>query len=770
MNWLQRIFNSFVTDKPEQVKESQAKIIASMQSVGRAVVTPRNYENFSKEGYEKNVMVYQAVNKIALACSSIEWSLFSSTDNGKKFDEVLQHPLLDLIKNPNPMQGWASFIESVVGFYCISGNTYIQSTRLTESGPPLELYPLRPDRMKIIPGALGFPEAYQFNVGQEKLKFPVIYKDGRLWSDILHVKTFHPSNDYYGLSPIEPAILSIDQHNEAGTWNISLLQNQARPSGVLSMDATDQNPSGTLDDEQFARLKQMMDQQYTGKNNAGRPLLLEGGLKWQQISLSPQQMDFLENKNVSARDIALAFGVPPLLLNISNDNTFANYKEARIAFYEDTVLNVIGKIRDELNSWLVPQFGDEKLFLDFNKDSIPALVEKRMMLFETVKQNKELSFNEKRELLGYDTIEGFDVFVFGSGDRVVSSDSPDFDSINSTGNAMANSQGDQQDDTSSQQDNEDTDPPPDEDLPADEEEEQRSLSRSELEKKSDQELVSEIKFFRPVNSAERREAYVRHNLLVERQEKKLQADLETVFEEFADDVADLAEKTDRTLWEFAMYKLTDSYDSRLEETIAPHLRNTLTIFGEEILKQGKSVGDLDLEIKAKADNRFLFFLNQYVKNHTAELVKGLNETQKKQIKRVIKRVFKDEEEALIGNGTVEEPDPVPFDPVKEISSKVKGINRSRAKTIARTETGIASSSAALEAADAIEFDGEKEWISVQDSRVRKDPDHADHKSMNEVRVGIKDTFHVAPNAEMRGPRLDGPAEQVINCRCALTFI
>jgi len=759
MNWFQRLLTQFLPPQPEQ-KESQAMILASMPQVGKAQTTPRDYKSFSKEGYEKNVMVYQAVQKIVTACSSIEWNLYQKSRSGEP-TEVIEHPLLTLIQHPNPMQGWAAFVENVIGFYSISGNTYIQSTKLLESGPPLELYTLRPDRMTVIPGSNGFPQAYKFQVGQDKLLFPVDVKDERLESEILHIKTFHPTNDWYGLSPIEPAILAIDQHNEAGIWNIGLLQNQARPSGVLSVGTSDVNPTGALDDEQYGRLKQMLDQQYTGKNNAGRPMLLEGGLKWDQISLSPQQMDFLENKNVSSRDIALAFGVPPLLLNIGSDNTFANYKEARIAFYEDTILNIMNKLRDELNNWLTPQFGED-LYLEYDKDSISALTEKRMMLFETVQDNKELTVNEKRELLGYDTVDGLDVFVFSNSDFVVDANEPDFSPP-----VPPTSSNDSSDQSNEDSNTTDQEPEPGQD--ADDEEKSAKTQDSEIENKSDEQLLSEVKLFRPVNEDERRQVYVRQNLLMERHEKRLYKDTDRLFKNMINEMADLADSIDPSLWEYSLYKVSDRYEEKFAEAVLPRIKTTVEVFGNEIIKQVKFHPNF-LEHKAKPEANFQFFVNSWIKTRTGDLVKKINETNKKQIKSAIKRVLKEKEEYEFDENYVHG-ESKPFNVVKTITEKLQ-ITRSRAQTIARTETGIAATQGTLKAAEAMEIDDlEKEWLSVQDSRVRDDAQHADHKSMNGDRVALNEKFLVAPGAEMDGPRDPGaPAEQVINCRCTVIII
>ncbi len=146
---------------------------------------------------------------------------------------------------------------------------------------------------------------------------------------VLHLKLFHPLNDHYGFAPIEATQVSLDVHNAAGAWNKALLDNVARSSSALVYAARD---GGNLTDEQFERLKDELEDGYQGAKNAGHPLLLEGGRDWKPMGLTPQEMDFIGAKNQAAREIALAFGVPPMLLGIPGDNTYSNYQEANRAF------------------------------------------------------------------------------------------------------------------------------------------------------------------------------------------------------------------------------------------------------------------------------------------------------------------------------------------------------------------------------------------------------------------------------------------------------
>lgn len=379
------------------VKES-AVGSALVMNPGQPVWSDRDYKQFADEAYRKNVVAYQAINKIADAVASIKWTAWRGET------ELIEHPLLDLIENPNPMQSGANYLRAKVSFLLIAGNGYEE--RVVVGGQPRELYQLRPDRMKIIPSANGHPQAYVYANGNQKISFPV--DPNTLDSDVRHLKMFNPAHDWYGLSPVEAAAYAIDQHNEAMSWMQALLQNSARPSGALTT-----KDGQELSSDNFNRLKAQIEEQYSGARNAGRPMLLEGGLSWEQMGLSPADMGVIESKSSAARDIALAFGVPPQLLGIPGDNTYSNYQEARLAFWEDTVVPLVDLIAGDWNQWLGEGFGVE---LRPDMDQVPAIVDKRMALWQMADQSRDLTINERRALKGYPPIDGGDVLFVPSTD------------------------------------------------------------------------------------------------------------------------------------------------------------------------------------------------------------------------------------------------------------------------------------------------------------------------------------------------------------------
>jgi HK97 family phage portal protein len=257
--------------------------------------------------------------------------------------------------------------------------------------------------MKAVLGTDGWAEAYEYSAGGCRVRFDQL--SSRV-PPILHLSFFHPLDDHYGLAPPEAAAVAVDTHNAAARWNKARLDNATRPSGALVYSG----PEGAvLSDDQFHRLKRELTDTYQGAANAGRPLLLEGGLDWKAMPLTPKDMDFLEAKHAAAREIALVFGVPPMMLGIPGDNTYANFQEANRVFWRQTVLLLANPIATSIAQWLSPQFGGGvRLVID--TDRIEALTADRNALWERVTDAPFLTLNEKREAVGYAPREGGDCF------------------------------------------------------------------------------------------------------------------------------------------------------------------------------------------------------------------------------------------------------------------------------------------------------------------------------------------------------------------------
>jgi len=392
MGW-KDTWKTMLSRAPE-AKASRAGALLVQFGQNQPRFTPRQYDRLAEEGYQKNVIVHRCIKLISQNAAAVPW-VINRVRNGKK-TPLPDHKLAGILRRPNPMQSGAEFFEALYGHFLISGNAYIEAVNLESNNP--ELWCLRPDRMRVLPGANGVPAAYRYTIGGQSVDFPVAPNDAH--SPVLHLKSFHPLNDWYGMSALEAAAISVDQHNDAARWNASLLQRSGRPSGALVYRPGTDNGSDTLTSEQRENLKHELEHYFSGPDNAGRPLVLEGGLDWREMALSPKDVEWLAGKDMAAREIALAFHVPPQLIGVNGSLTFANFEQARLALFDDAVLPLLNHVKEELNNWLGRTFG-AGLEVDYDIDKIEALSPRRQATWDRLMGADFLTPNEKRQALGY---------------------------------------------------------------------------------------------------------------------------------------------------------------------------------------------------------------------------------------------------------------------------------------------------------------------------------------------------------------------------------
>jgi len=368
-----------------QVKASATGKVVAYHSAGRVAWSPRDTVSLTRTGFAANPVGFRAVRMIAEAAAALPLVL---QDQRQRFET---HPMLKLLTAPNGGQGQAELLEALYGQILLSGDGYVEAVG-GDLGAPVELHVLRSDRMSVVPGADGWPVGYEYAVGARKHKFAV----GEI-SPICHIKTFHPQDDHYGLSPMQAAAMAMDVHNSASRWSKALLDNAARPSGAIVYRG--QDGQGSLSADQYDRLVSEMESHHQGARNAGRPMLLEGGLDWKPMGFSPSDMEFHKTKDAAAREIALAFGVPPMLLGIPGDATYANYQEANRAFYRLTVLPLAARVTAAMGTWLAKHVGED-VTLKPDLDQVPALATERDAQWARVAGADFLSDSEKRRLLG----------------------------------------------------------------------------------------------------------------------------------------------------------------------------------------------------------------------------------------------------------------------------------------------------------------------------------------------------------------------------------
>ncbi|HWW65329.1 MAG TPA: phage portal protein [Sphingomonadaceae bacterium] len=336
---------------------------------------PRSYEAQVRDAYAGNAVAQRAVRMVAEGVAGVP--VYAPAD---------AHPALALIG--------AGLAETVAAQLLLHGNAFVQIVGDGE-GVPVELFPLRPERVTVEPDANGWPAAYLYRTGERVTR--ILAADALGKPGLIHIRSYHPLDDHYGLGCLGAAYGAVAIHNAATRWNRALLDNAARPSGALVYDPGE--PGAALSADQFDRLKAEIDASFAGAANAGRPMLLDGGLKWQAMSLSPADMDFVGLKAAAAREIALAFGVPPMLMGLPGDNSYANYSEANRALWRLAIVPLAEKIVGGLTAGLTAWWPDLVLKLDL--DAIPALAGDRERLWSMAAGADFLTDTEKREMLGF---------------------------------------------------------------------------------------------------------------------------------------------------------------------------------------------------------------------------------------------------------------------------------------------------------------------------------------------------------------------------------
>jgi HK97 family phage portal protein len=368
-------------------------LLAGLGSLLAGEPWPRSYEAQVREAYLGNPVAQRAVRLVAESVASVP--VYSLT--GK------EAPPPHFVRSPSPRNRGEDLVspallETVATQLLLHGNAFVQVLQDGE-GMAAELFPLRPERVTVEAGPGGWPAAYRYKVGEAASRIAAVDALGR--PGLAHLRAAHPLDDHYGLGCLGAAAGAVAVHNAAAKWNKALLDNGARPSGALVYE---DGRGDMLSAEQFERLRAELEAEHEGARNAGRPMLLDGGLKWQAMSLTPSDMDFAGLKAAAAREIALAFGVPPMLIGLPGDSTYANYKEANRALWRLTVLPMAELILRGLGDALAGWWPGLRLAVDL--DRISALAEEREALWRQVTAADFLTREEKREMLGFQPERG----------------------------------------------------------------------------------------------------------------------------------------------------------------------------------------------------------------------------------------------------------------------------------------------------------------------------------------------------------------------------
>lgn len=378
-------------------RASAAGPIVAAQVVGQAQYAPSDYLAAVRR-VRAHPIAFRCLRLIGKAAASVTPIVVVGGDEVEVGDNGRGHPVAEMIRRPNPLQGWNEIVEASIGFLHLNGNTFLEAGDNSVTNATPELYVLRPERMRLIPDARGFPAAYEYEVNGQRVRFEMDVDRGRL--PILHVRDFSPTDDWFGMGCLTAASSAMDLYTSGRDYQKALLDNGGRASGLIKYGG-----DARLTKEQSEDIRDQVQSLYGGVKNAGRIMVLSGGLEYTQLGLKPADLQGAELRDAAAREIALAFGVPPMVLGIPGDNTYANYQEANRAFWRETMLPLLTHFYGAFGRWASARFSDD-VEVRVDPDTIPALAEEVSRKWDAATKADFLTVDEKRELVGYEELDG----------------------------------------------------------------------------------------------------------------------------------------------------------------------------------------------------------------------------------------------------------------------------------------------------------------------------------------------------------------------------
>jgi len=349
---------------------------------------PENYEDYAI-AYSQVVWVHACVSTIATAIAGAPLKVYRQT--AKSIEEDSDSHLARLLSDVNPHISTYDLWEATASFLELSGNCYWEIER-DDDGAPIAIYPMRPDHVKVVPDRADFVKGYIYEVNGRAVSLAA--------DEVIHFKYFNPASEYYGLGPIAAIrnTIIVDQYSVA--YNKAFFKNGAHPGGVLETDSS-------LGDETFNRLRKQWEEAHKGSARAHRIAVLEDGLKYRPISLSPRDMEFLKQRKFCREEICAVFKVPPALVGIFEYANYANAEHQNRSFWQKTIIPKLRKLEQKLNNSLVPMLEHDRpenergLFVHFDTSAIDALKENedvKSQVQERLARTGIMTINEIRRL------------------------------------------------------------------------------------------------------------------------------------------------------------------------------------------------------------------------------------------------------------------------------------------------------------------------------------------------------------------------------------
>lgn len=291
------------------------------------------------DAYARSTWPYVAITRIAEACSLVPFEVYRL--KGETRVQQIDHPLERLLRTPNAFTSGFELLESTFGFLELTGNAYWYLAG-EPGGAPRELWPLRPDRVRIVPHSERYIGGYVYTTAGTEITLRP--------DEVIHFKRWSPQSDYYGLSAMEAAALPIQTDRAQQRWNYNFFSREkAVPAGIVTV-------KNMIDDASFERLAREFRETFTGTDR--RTAFIRGAdITWSDIGLSQRDSDFLASREFNKREIFQIFGLPAGLYD--PNATQANATVARQTFLQDTIYPKLIRFGHKLTSALAPFFGPD---------------------------------------------------------------------------------------------------------------------------------------------------------------------------------------------------------------------------------------------------------------------------------------------------------------------------------------------------------------------------------------------------------------------------
>nr|DAN92784.1 MAG TPA: Portal [Caudoviricetes sp.] len=338
--------------------------------------------------------VYSCVRILSEAVAGLPIHVYRYTDNGGK-EKALEHPLYRLLHDePNPEMTSFNFRETLMGHLLLYGNAYAQIVR-NARGEVMGLYPLMPNKMTVDRDGEG-NLYYLYSRGSDDA--PMGKENGQIYlppSDVLHI----PGLGYDGIvgySPLAMAKNAVGMAIACEEYGAKFFANGAAPGGVL------EHP-GTIKDPQ--KVKESWNAAYQGSGNSHRVAVLEEGMKYQTIGISPEQAQFLETRKFQINEIARIYRVPPHMVGDLEKSSFSNIEQQSLEFVKYTLDPWICRWEQSLARRLFSESEKREYFIRFNVEGLlRGDYQSRMNGYAVARQNGWMSANDIRELENLDRI------------------------------------------------------------------------------------------------------------------------------------------------------------------------------------------------------------------------------------------------------------------------------------------------------------------------------------------------------------------------------